>query len=61
MEARKCDECDKVCAPINIHSAPEQSEWYCEPCHKSYPMDLSDAKVLNGREVEIQMAKRGRR
>lgn len=35
---RMCDECQKPCELLIPSSRPQAAEWYCDPCHKSYPV-----------------------
>jgi hypothetical protein len=39
MQAEECSVCHKTMMPIACSTNPEASEWYCEKCHKSKPMD----------------------
>lgn len=39
-----CDECRKPCQLLHVDQRPVASEWYCEACHKSYPVYKEGAK-----------------
>lgn len=54
----KCEKCNAECTAMNIHSNPPASEWYCSPCHKSYPMHAEDVEAFNDIEVRARMARR---
>lgn len=49
MQIKICDECKKTCMPLLSKSRPKSSEWYCEKCHKSYPLSTEEFAVLNQR------------
>jgi hypothetical protein len=38
-----CKLCNKVCQPLIPLCKPENGEWYCANCHKSYKM--SDEEI----------------
>lgn len=50
---RMCDECQKPCQPLVSKTRPQSSEWYCEPCHRSYPMyeEGDDPETAEGIEA----------
>jgi hypothetical protein len=40
-----CPECQKDCRPlVTPASGLQHSEWYCEHCHISYPMEKAAAQ-----------------
>ena len=43
VAAGNCPLCDNAMRQL-ITSDVVHSEWYCTPCHKSYPMDYLDAE-----------------
>ena len=46
MYNHKCEKCGGSCRALPVACRIEASEWYCEKCHKSYPMDKAVAMEL---------------
>ena len=38
QQPKICTECNGLCRPLVCKAKLESSEWYCEKCHKSYPV-----------------------
>lgn len=47
-----CDFCKKPCMPLTSSRNKDASEWYCEPCHKSYYMKAEMVEHLLEEEVK---------
>ena len=43
---KTCEECKKVCIPLPSHYDLSRSTWYCEPCHKCFPMEADVAGMI---------------
>lgn len=55
IETGKCGVCGKACQPLVSANRPRSSEWYCEKCHKSFPMASETAsKFLRDIVKEIR-------
>ena len=44
LQIKICEKCKKDCMPVPTpQTGIHHSEWYCKPCHQSYPMDKDTA------------------
>lgn len=46
IEPKMCEKCGKACMFLPSYTNPIASEWYCKPCHKSYPVGQRLASLI---------------
>ena len=46
--------CGKSMLPMNVIALPEASEWYCQPCHRSFRMEREVAEIFNMNERRVK-------
>lgn len=50
MNVKMCEVCKGTTQLLVSKENPEASEWYCEKCHKSYPVSEQDLQQLARRK-----------
>ena len=49
---KTCEECKGPCQLLNSNTRPLSSEWFCEKCHRSYPVYEAEPESPNRPQVE---------